>query len=208
VETDEAGRAKLYRDIAHPITPAFREKLQNRLVEAYKAEREHASDSDYRIVGDYETEDLDDLNHTPGSGEYDDIIADLRSPVGSERPGPRDRGQPRLRPSAEQPSGERPRKRRRRGGRGRRTRPGEETGRPRSEPPVAAGAVAEEDEDLVEAVADTEPSSEVSEQPEMPSPEVSREPPTDQVSLGEAAEAPTPSPDTSDDSTPFGAGIA
>ena len=208
VETDDAGRAKLYRDIAHPITPAFREKLQNRLVEAYEAEIEHASDSDYGSAVEYDTDDLDDLDHAPRGGDYDDIIADLRSPVGSGRPGPRDRGQRQPRSSSEQPSGDRPRKRRRRGGRGRRTRSGEETARPRPEPSVATGAVAEKNEDRIEAVDDTEPASEVSEQLEVPSPEVFRKPPADEVSLGEAAEAPTPSPDASEDSTPFGAGIS
>lgn len=36
IPADSAGRTRLYRDTAHPITPAFREKLQAHVVEAYQ----------------------------------------------------------------------------------------------------------------------------------------------------------------------------
>lgn len=44
---DDAGRLRLYRDIAHPITQEFREKLQESVVEAFRAEYERAADPDY-----------------------------------------------------------------------------------------------------------------------------------------------------------------
>lgn len=39
---DDAGRAKLYADVAHPINSDCREGIQNRVVEAYEAELEQS----------------------------------------------------------------------------------------------------------------------------------------------------------------------
>ena len=206
VQTDDAGRAKLYRDIAHPITPAFREKLQTRVVEAYQDELEEAPDSDEPATGDYEAEEHQDLDHDRGGGEYADIIADLRSPGGTEQSGVQDRDQDRPQPSSERPEGDRPKRRRRRG-RGRGPRSDEETPKPAPEPAASTEAVAEEDEEISEPVSTVQSSLEVAEEREAPPSPVETDHESDEVSLSEAAESPAPSLDASEDTTPFGAGI-
>jgi len=45
--TDPAGATRMHRDIAHPITPAFREVIQTRVLEAYRVECERAVDPAY-----------------------------------------------------------------------------------------------------------------------------------------------------------------
>ncbi len=54
---DAEGRAKLYADIAHPINSVCREMIQERVIEAYRTERELAQRPGY--VSRYE-EDYDD----------------------------------------------------------------------------------------------------------------------------------------------------
>lgn len=44
---DENGRSRIHRDIAHPITPAFRETLHARILDAYEAETLRADEPDY-----------------------------------------------------------------------------------------------------------------------------------------------------------------
>lgn len=51
---DADGRTRLHRDIAHPITPAFRETLQQRVIEAYEAERKITAES----CDELETEEI------------------------------------------------------------------------------------------------------------------------------------------------------
>lgn len=104
---ENGARVKLHRDIAHPITPAFRQMLHERIIEAYLAECEKAKDPDYEpkpmdeeepeavepvVVGDEEPEEE---RMQDGVNEYDALIADLRGrgADGDRRDG--DRGQPR-----------------------------------------------------------------------------------------------------------------
>lgn len=117
-DVDNEGRQRQYRDIAHPITTAFREKLQERVLDAYEDEMAAA-----KAHGSYEYSDESDEEFegaTPkapargnggrgsaprrstGSGgggskgdrqptEYDELIAGLRGrPAGGE--GRRDHG--------------------------------------------------------------------------------------------------------------------
>ena len=44
---DEEGRAKLYADIAHPINSACREMIQQRVIEAFAEEKQHAQQPNY-----------------------------------------------------------------------------------------------------------------------------------------------------------------
>lgn len=63
-DANRSERTKLHKDIAHPITPAFREKLQIRVIEAFRAECELAKDPDYAPV---ETEEHEhNHHHEPG----------------------------------------------------------------------------------------------------------------------------------------------
>ncbi len=65
VTHDEDGRAKLHADIAHPINSGCRDKIQRRVVEAYKAEigterkTEHAPHADSAATAGSEA-DTDD----------------------------------------------------------------------------------------------------------------------------------------------------
>lgn len=55
---DDAGRAKLYADIAHPINAACREMIQSRVVSEFQAELERAKSPDY--VSRYDDYDLEE----------------------------------------------------------------------------------------------------------------------------------------------------
>ena len=44
---DDDGRAKLYADIAHPINSACREMIQDRVIAAFKEERDRATEPGY-----------------------------------------------------------------------------------------------------------------------------------------------------------------
>ena len=231
VPTDEGGRLKLYRDIAHPITTSFRQTLQDRVVEAYEAERERATDADYMPAA-YDAGDTD----APGSFES------LDSGFGTtdERPG-RDRDQSHRGerrdgpPGTERPPGEGRKRRRRR----RRRPPGEERGeeppRPETEigePEVTTPADTAAEEVAVEPVFDAPEAFPVGDEPAAVEPAVAEPifdapqtfpvadepvapgpPPattegrTEEVSLGESAEEPPKSTDADDDTTAFGAGI-
>ena len=53
---DFKGRVKLHADIAHPINPACRTRIQEKLVTAYEAELERSKRPGYRLV---EVDELD-----------------------------------------------------------------------------------------------------------------------------------------------------
>lgn len=64
VKRDAMGRTKLHADIAHPINTACRERLQARVVEAYKEELERSKEPGYQPVSDeaeYESDDYESL---------------------------------------------------------------------------------------------------------------------------------------------------
>jgi stage V sporulation protein G len=48
VPPEDGTRGKLHRDICHPVTPVFRQHLQEQIIEAYYAECERAKDPDYQ----------------------------------------------------------------------------------------------------------------------------------------------------------------
>lgn len=86
IPADPAGRIRLHRDIAHPINPAFREIVQNRVIEKYQTELELAQDPDYAPVDiDHELEEVaEEPGDNHGPTEYDQLIAGLKS--GSDAP--------------------------------------------------------------------------------------------------------------------------
>jgi stage V sporulation protein G len=47
IPKDNAGRIKLHADIAHPINPECRERIQTAVVEAYNQEHERSKSPDY-----------------------------------------------------------------------------------------------------------------------------------------------------------------
>ncbi len=73
-ENDEDSRNRMHRDIAHPITPEFRDLVQNLVLQAYEQELAQSEDPNY------EPSELDtDADSPEGLSEYDSLIADLRS---------------------------------------------------------------------------------------------------------------------------------
>lgn len=103
-DTDGEGRSRQYRDIAHPITTSFREKLQQRILEAYEDELA-AAKAQGTLDHDEPDEEVDEAKPTRAAGgrsggsrrgatpsaatEYDELIAGLRGrPLGgSDRGG-------------------------------------------------------------------------------------------------------------------------
>lgn len=148
--TDANGRSKLHRDIAHPITPEFREMLQARVLEAYHAELAHAPQGDDKEPEDEDVDEpapraamFEEAGEEPEEedrqperlvSEYDDLIAGLRGSSGSGegRSEPRGRGEDRgyggQRGHGERRGGERSREQSR-GGYGDRGGQGESRGR-------------------------------------------------------------------------------
>ena len=63
VNTDSAGRAKLYADIAHPVNARCREMIQGRIIEELNQEMELAAQPGYRsrYDEDYDDEFVDDM---------------------------------------------------------------------------------------------------------------------------------------------------
>jgi len=57
VKKDPRGRAKLYADIAHPINLTCRQRIQERLVDAYMEELEKSKQPGYKPVDIDEPED-------------------------------------------------------------------------------------------------------------------------------------------------------
>lgn len=80
VPSDTDGRTRLHRDIAHPITPAFRELVQERVIKAYEEEYEKNKDSitesDHAEVEQKIEEES--TEPTEPMDEYDEIIANLK----------------------------------------------------------------------------------------------------------------------------------
>jgi stage V sporulation protein G len=80
---DEDGRAKLYADIAHPINSGCREMIQNRVIEAFKGERERSKLPGY-------TPSYDDLDHevpsVPASEEDSPSPAESAQVQTAEKP--------------------------------------------------------------------------------------------------------------------------
>ena len=89
--TDDLGRMKLYRDIAHPITPDFRQTLQDRIAQAYELECEEVDEDALEECGfsaedsaeDATEEETDvrsdaiDEDETDEPSEYSSLIANL-----------------------------------------------------------------------------------------------------------------------------------
>ncbi len=208
---DDAGRLRLYRDIAHPITQEFREKLQSSIVEAYRAEDDRAADPDYEpdtagVVDEFEedqeakkTEESD----TPAPSEYNALIAGLdqgTKPREPNRPQGGDSGRQRddHGPARE---GQRPR---RRGGRGRGPRDdraGES--KPRSAP--VAEVVSERDAGPDKPIFETPEKKHVEERPARDVPPAVDDD-RDKVKLSAVEEQPSEA-EVLNDSVGFGAGI-
>ena len=55
---DERGRAKLHADIAHPINQACRERMQAKIVEAFKAELDRSKEPGYVPTALYEDDEV------------------------------------------------------------------------------------------------------------------------------------------------------
>lgn len=100
IPSDGKGREKAHRDIAHPITPEFRQLVQERVLEAYRSECDKPEDAEFAPASveaddhhenddhendDHEKADHEDDHHkvTDGASEYNSLIADLKG--GGER---------------------------------------------------------------------------------------------------------------------------
>jgi stage V sporulation protein G len=80
IPSDGKGREKAHRDIAHPITPEFRQLVQEKVLEAYRSESDKSNDTEHAPA----SLDADDHHEAAeGVSEYDSLIADLKG--GSER---------------------------------------------------------------------------------------------------------------------------
>jgi len=228
VSDDPEERMKLYRDIAHPITPAFREKLQHRIVEAYRVECEAAAtegEEDESFVDERDGSD-DDLSSD--FSDYDELIAVLRGR--EEPPSTRDRNGP---PAPKGASRDRPprvegadsggdrarRKRRRRRGRSSQDRPEDGRVEPAAAKPVdVPEPVLHEagEQDREESPAQVEPDQPErrvvpavadSTEPKWPSPPKPARVDEHKVAAETAKIESNAVADEDDDSTPFGAGI-
>ncbi len=216
IPSDENGREKAHRDVAHPITPSFRQLIQERVLEAYHAECGAGPDTDDEDVGagyDRESES------SSKASEYDTLIADLRGGEGGSRSGQTQEA------SADQPTGQRRRRRRRRG---RRDDQGKEESRPEREreavefsAPVEQPAapiseadraapvevVSDERESSSEAWPDSSARDAVTDEPTQ-APAAEHEPcPSDQDETGHEPVSRPDTDDPDDEGTPFGAGI-
>ncbi len=103
---DAAGRLRMHRDIAHPINPTFREIVQSRVIEKYRAEAELSKNPDYvpvDIDADFE-EKVQEISEDTGSqyapSEYDQLIAGLNKGAGAQ---PAREREPRPIPAAPSP---------------------------------------------------------------------------------------------------------
>ncbi len=100
IPSDGKGREKAHRDIAHPITPEFRQLVQEQVLEAYRSECDKPKDAEYAPASveaddhhendhhendDRQNADHEDDHHKVAdvASEYNSLIADLKG--GSER---------------------------------------------------------------------------------------------------------------------------
>ncbi len=211
IPADADGREKAHRDIAHPITAAFRQLMQGRVLEAYRAERPQDDDTD-----DADTAvdaDVDTAERKPS--EYDALIADLKGGADESRSRDEGAGEGGMR------RGQRRRGRRPRGPDVERRPPTDEgmreeiTAAPADsqfapsepgEPTASEQSVGEAATvgGMTSAMPEDEPVTE--KRTRAPVPE--REPAaTDQRSSTDTAGEPTSSDEDSSDDAPFGAGI-
>ena len=75
VPRDSMGRVKLHADIAHPINSACRQRLQERIVEAYKTESDSSTKPGYQPRSDdddFDYEDASDLETIEVEGDADE----------------------------------------------------------------------------------------------------------------------------------------
>lgn len=206
IPPDADGRARMHRDIAHPITAAFRDAVQKQVIEAYHIEYERSDDRDDAL----RTDDCDDAprtddDHTEETDEYSALIADLKGgPVEGDRGSPRHgtpaRGQEGTGQRGAERGSESTAKRRSRGRRRGRGRADEDREQPA--PEVAPREARD--------VSTFEPATPMSSD-ELPDDEDTggpgERPLDDAVHLEEAAGEPATSEDASEDTTAFGAGL-
>ncbi len=211
---DDAGRLRLYRDIAHPITQEFREKLQGSIVEAYHAEDDRADDPDYEpnaagVIDEFEQDDEDHVKDAGESSdssdpsEYNALIAGLDQGAKSREPQRPQGGDSGPRPDDRGP-GREPQRPRRRGGRGRRPREdraGES--KPRSAP--VAAVASQRDGGPDQPIFETPEEKHVEERPARDE-RTAVDDDRDRVKLSEVEEQPTVE-EVLDDSVGFGAGL-
>jgi stage V sporulation protein G len=223
---DPDGRARLHRDIAHPITPSFREHLQTRVIEAYEAETELARDPGYAPPPlDADDETFTTRPHREAS-EYDTLIADLRgnggASVGESAKAAADTAErSSMSERSAEGAGERRGRRRRRTRRPERDPSHEGRSQPpscedapsaattASEPAAAAVGSAEVNDGKrsCEPEADSSPIHIGDDDPVIKPERTPPEEAADHVELQKAAGAPQSSDDSSEDSAAFGAGI-
>ncbi|MBI4718753.1 MAG: septation protein SpoVG family protein [Planctomycetes bacterium] len=171
VETD--ARSRIHRDIAHPITPSFRELLQNRVIEGYRQELRRSRDPDYLpqdeevaevaepvepTVAAEPVDEAETVELNYGNSEYDSLIAGLKSgykevddaPASRPRPAPAGR-RPQPSRGPERNRQDQPQRRQPSGDRPRESGPGgnrgqrpqEQAGRPGQRPPMSKPRSAE-----------------------------------------------------------------
>jgi stage V sporulation protein G len=89
VPSTDDGREKAHRDIAHPITAAFRQTLQGRVLDAYQ----HAFEDEMDEDGDFDVTDETPREGHAGAGEseYGALIADLKGRGNERQTGDHDR---------------------------------------------------------------------------------------------------------------------
>lgn len=202
IPTDNDGREKVHRDIAHPITAAFRQTVQQHVLEAYHdaADAEGMEDD-----ADVEVETAgEDAGNEDAGNEYDSIIADLRSGTRFEGSGNKERD------DADRDRSRR-RKRRRRP---REPRPEEAAGRPVEARQATAEDAAAEHKDAEDTKDDFGKDLEQAESRDEherdtvgPSTADSRDRPSDSFGVEDDDSESKRKDDREDDSTPFGEGL-
>lgn len=80
---DAGGRVKLHVDVAHPINTACRERIQQIVVDAFKAELEKSAQPGYQPLAMDSDEDVE-------GSEYEDLVAELKESASRRR----DRSEP------------------------------------------------------------------------------------------------------------------
>lgn len=208
---DANGRTRLHRDIAHPITPAFREKMQQHVIEAYEAEVGRSDEPGYEPVSidDY-GDDNQKVRPLDGS-EYDEMIAELKG--GSSRGGRSERSDNEKQRSSANARGNEREDSRSQGERFRTpTRRDNDDAKPtkipEAKPVEVAGKIVDDDNGFGAGISNVDQGSERSTAP----PAVVREAKAERVGVSKHADssdaAPAPSPATTDDDGDgFGAGI-